>query len=185
MTIGEKRPCITCDREVEIVDEATEGDVVHQKLSCGHTSKRMIRTIQENLSLKELVKSDVVKIQTIAKEGATVQVSGSSGISQVVSFLGLQGTINSIGQLIINPQNMSISNYSSKHIETTNVITANDLQDIFSQIDESNYSTEDKKKIKGVLSKLQKELSPLGGILQTAAPYVQLFINLLTRGTPQ
>jgi hypothetical protein len=59
VTRGEKRLCATCDEEVEVVDEARDGDVVDQKLSCGHTSKRTIRNVQESLSLKEIVRTIV------------------------------------------------------------------------------------------------------------------------------
>jgi hypothetical protein len=49
-----------------------------------------------------MVHSNVIKVQTIAEGGVPVRLSGSSGVSQVVSLSEFKGTINSIGQMIIN-----------------------------------------------------------------------------------
>lgn len=177
MTIGEERRCIDCGKEVEIVGEVKDvkdDDVVHQTLSCGHTPKLTHRRAEEGLSLRETVKSDVIKIEALGKEGAPMQVSGATGISQVVSISELNLTYNNnIGYIINN------MNFSPQHIETTNTtITANNLQDIILQIEKSNLSEEDKENTKGILSKL----ATLG---QTAAPYIQMAINMWLKGNPQ
>lgn len=181
MTIGEKRPCTICNKEVEIIDEARHGNVVDQKLSCGHTPKRTIHTIEESLSLTEVVQGNAIKVQTIA-EGVPILVSGSSGVSQVVSFSGFQGTINNMGQMIINSHDITVK-YSPQHTETTTTTTTSisNLRDIFLQIDKSNSSSEDKEKIKGTLSNLDTKLRPLGGILTVAAPLVELLVNHLPK----
>lgn len=174
MPVGEIRPCTICKKEVEVVDEVRDGNVAHQKLSCGHPSERKIINVQE------IVQSKDVTIQTVGGEGVPVRVSGSSGISQLFSFSGLQGTFNTTGQLVVNQQNISISNYSPHHIETTTITNVNNLQDIFSKIDKSDYSSEDKTKIKGVLSRVYDDLKSLGGIMPLATPFIPPIIKILT-----
>lgn len=183
MTIGEKRPCASCNREVEIVNELMEGNVVHQTMSCGHTSDKTIINIQEYMHLKEMLQSDVIKVQTVARE-VPVRLTGEfSGVSQLASFSGFQGTINSIGQLSINNLNI---NYSSQNIETrtTTITTVNNIEEIFSEIDKSSSSPEDKEKMKGTFSNMYNELKSLGAM---AAPYVPMFqtlLNMFIKGSP-
>jgi hypothetical protein len=173
MAIGEKRPCAFCDREVEVVEEDIEGDVVHQKLSCGHPSNHTVRTVQE------IVQSKDITIQAIAREGAAVQISGSSGISRPALLSDLHGTINAIGQLVIDSHDINI-NFSPQHTATTTITTINSLQDIFSQVDKSGCTSEDKAKIKGVLSRVHDDLESLGVIMPVAAPFIPLIIKMLT-----
>ncbi len=45
----------------------------------------------------------------------------------------------------------------------------------------SNSSPEEKEKIKGTLTRVDKELRSLGGILKIAAPWAQLLVSLLPR----
>jgi hypothetical protein len=63
VAVGEKRRCVTCNKQVEIVHESEEGDIVHQKLSSGHTSKHITHVIRESLSLEEIVQSNVIKVR--------------------------------------------------------------------------------------------------------------------------
>ncbi|MDQ6864311.1 MAG: hypothetical protein M3044_10850 [Thermoproteota archaeon] len=183
MTIGEKRPCTKCNKEVEIVDEVKDGNIVHQRLSCGDTSDRTVHRIEERLSLKELVQDDIIRVQTLTKEGAPMQVSGSTGISQMISLAGFQGTLNNTGELVIDLHDFNF-NYSPSSISTTSTtITAfNNLQDIFSEIDKSDSSLEEKEKAKGVLSKVYNELKSLGRILTVAAPLVPPLVDMLLKG---
>jgi hypothetical protein len=58
---GTKRECLLCNKEgnkiVEIIDVFPEGDDFRQKLSCGHTSKYVVRNLEERTEIKEELKS--------------------------------------------------------------------------------------------------------------------------------
>ena len=55
--MAEKRYCVTCNKYVNIIDVTPKEDYDEQKFSCGHTGKRIIRVVEENISVTEELKA--------------------------------------------------------------------------------------------------------------------------------
>jgi hypothetical protein len=55
--IGSRRTCVLCDKEVEVKNVIPEGNDFRQILSCGHTLRYIERTLNENISITDSVRS--------------------------------------------------------------------------------------------------------------------------------
>jgi hypothetical protein len=169
--------CPVCNRGEmrEKVISDTKREWLCDNDECAH-KEAQVQPPRESVSIADMVQSRTIKVRTIQEGGVPVLVSGTSGISKFASLSSFQLDIKNTGQMFVNNMNITYS----PHTETTTT-TINNLQDIFLQIDKSSHSLEEKEKIKGTLSKVDNLLRSLGGTLNTAAPYLQLFVNLISR----
>jgi hypothetical protein len=173
----EKRHCPTCIKDVEILNVLPHEDYDEHILSCGHPEGRKNRSIQEEpISITGKLEGEVIKVKTLGS--GPVVVSGASEISYLTSG-SFQGTINNNGQIING--NYTINNYTYTNTTIESTTTFNNLQDIFTEIDKSNYLPEEKEQVKGALTKIDDVLRSLGGTLDKAAPFAQLLVSILQK----
>lgn len=95
--MGEKRFCVHCDKDVEIIKAIRQGDEEQQELSCGHKGRRIYRELREGGKPKVFISyshKDKGKVNPIASSlirvGWEVWVDERQllGGDQIVSELG-------------------------------------------------------------------------------------------------
>lgn len=153
-------------------------------MSWWHPGGRKNSSIQEEpISINDKVEKKVIKVRTISEGGVPVIVSEESGNSRIAFLSGYIGSITNTGDV---NGNMTINNnYSQTTIVSTTSSTVNYLQEIFTQIDNTVYSSTEKENIKQILKIVDTEgkskplpqiLASLSGALKSSLPLATPFI---------
>jgi hypothetical protein len=201
--IGERRHCVECNKQVDVVGEGLDNDV--QVLSCGHRSKGGQRSIINPLSAvrsqPSVIKAisdawdkippwKISKIEPLTTGTLPVQVSGE-GLPKTQGVLDISTlSMNNQGDVfIVNPK----INVKSTHMEThTDMSTTviNNLNDVLIEVDKSDMSQEERSKVKEILTIVDKEngtkslreifsssLQHLKTWLPLAQPYITMYLG--------
>ncbi len=171
--MGEKRFCVKCNKDVEIVKVIPYEGYEEQFLSCGDTGKRIVMpTIQETIPISDKVEANVIKVRTLTEGPILVSdESGTSLTSGSVVVTMINGDVT--GGIV----NFNFNTFNQKKIESNTTI--NNLQDIFALVDKtSDFSQEEKDKAKGTLEKIYDEVTTAGVRL---GPFIQLLGSLLPK----
>lgn len=196
--IGETKLCGQCNNLVQVVNEVFTDGQFEQVLSCGHSRKDSIRSLFETTPISGELISAGSGFKTLNIEPSTtgtipVNVSGEAVSGQVLpktqGLLDLS-TLNmhKEGNVIV-ANNITIytnSPHTQTHIESST--TVNNLNDVMSLVENSNYSQEEKSKIKEILTIVDKEKDkkPITEIISSSLkdykPYFDIardFISML------
>jgi hypothetical protein len=121
----------------------------------------------------------VKKVQALTSGGIPVLVYPvPGGIPMLASISGFQATLNSVGQ-IDHVENLTINYFPQTKITSTTTI--NNIHDILTQIDNSNYPQQEKDEIKEAVSQIDKAISSLGKIADKATPFIYLVTSLIEK----
>ena len=203
---GERRHCVHCDKEVEVVGEGLMSNDAVLVLSCGHVSKKDQQSIIDLMSVvrsmpspleaisgawDKLPAAKISKIEPMMKGTIPVQVSGEA-------MPKTQGRLD-ISTLVLNKErNVFVGNptiyVNSTHNEShfdMSTTTINNLNDVLLIVENSRNSPEKKSKIKEILSIIDREKSSksmsevfssslhhLKTWLPIATPYIILLMTL-------
>ena len=63
--MGERKFCVMCGKDVEILDVIPHEDHDEQVLSCGHTFKFVDANASDTISITDMVERQVTKIRTL------------------------------------------------------------------------------------------------------------------------
>jgi hypothetical protein len=183
--MGEKRFCVTCNKDVEIDTVIPHEDYDEQILSCGHTGRRINRSIEETISIsKKVADSKTITIESIGN--APIKVSGDAGVQGYGLLTSL--TINNLnGNLILDRNSIAnlLSTYQIDSSSSVDNSTNIDMHDIFIDINKSDNSPEQKEMIREILNTINKDiktkplpliLTSLGTNLKTCLPLATPFI---------
>lgn len=170
--MGEKRFCVKCNKDVEIINVIRHEDYEEQILSCGHTGRRVERELHEAISISDKVEANVIKVRTLTE--GPILVSGESGTSLTSGSVQVTMINGDVTGGIVN---FNFNTFNQKKIESNTTI--NNLQDIFELVDKtSDFSQEEKDKAKGTLNKIYDEVTTAG---VTLGPFIQLLGSLLPK----
>jgi hypothetical protein len=174
--MGEKRFCVVCNKDVEIDKVIPHEDYDVQILSCGHTGKRISRSIVEAISNSKTI--------TIESLGATpIKVSGDAGIQVYGTFSPL--IINQLnGNFIVDRDSVNnlLTTYQTDNSSSVDNSTNIDLHDIFIEIDRSDNPPAQKEMIKEILNTLNKDIKtkPFPQILTSLGTNLKTYLPLAT-----
>jgi hypothetical protein len=170
--------CPVCDASrqvVKVLEEGTDPDTKNpyqkMELECRHIQKRL--RISKKLTLKWNAK---VSVKPVAKEGVPVTVSQGTS-TQIASFSELDGVVINNSQIKVDKIILNNTTYNTSFTSATY-----DIHDILIQIDNSNYSSEEKEKIKQIMKIVDSEIKskPLPEIFSSLSNNIKSFLPLAT-----
>ena len=177
--MNEKRLCPSCNQQVDIIGVDFHQAYEEQKLSCGHTGKKIIiPTINEPPIVSgENLEAKIIRIEPISGQNF-VMISGETGGIRPALISGFQGLqVANTGTM----NNCSFYMPMTYVTQTTSIATMT-TQELVTKIEQTTYSQLEKHNIKEIVKYVEDEAKsePLSHILNSLPEKMKPYVVMAT-----